>query len=840
MSACLLTRPVTGALAASRGPLGAALRQPLGPTMLKCHKRTLPLWRLPFGTRSPKAAPLDMEKLAIPEAPKPQIVKRRLAWGGKHLDPYAYLEDVQDPRTVAYLEREATFTQEMSKLTQRLQHDLTHKLDRLNTLGDEAPVRHIRVGRYEFYTRNLTNVFNPDRVDSAYYRKMVDPVSEDDYTDEVKLIDTRLLRWQGFTVGKFVMSPHPDYYAFTVRKRDETGTETAELWVQRIKRTKIETISVIPNILNFVWSADAKSVYYTVLDDRLRSCKVVVRSIEYDEENRETGKYERQRDRVIYDEANPYWFIDISRSKDDKFIIIHSGSLTSSEVHLVDATLAYNPIKNPGVFPKPFLIEPRADNVEYFVDHHEDKLFVLTNRHSPNQFQLMLTTVDKCQARHWRQWITQEPDELIEDVDIFKDFVVTYGRRRALPYVQVHCFDKSKDVRADHYEIALPEKYASIRPITNINYDTDLLKFAFSSPLTSELTVEYDMRAREVVTLDGPQLQHIDNQKYQIIRAYVPSAGDKHVPVTLVCNKAMECNGRNPTLLHAYGAYGTSMEMEFRPEMLPLLERGWIVALAHVRGGSDMGRHWYLDGKLEHKPNSIRDLIAVSEWLIGRKYTNSQKLAVTGTSAGGLVVGAAINQRPELYRAALLDVPFVDVVSTMINPDLPLTQVEYLEWGNPSESRQDYERMRSYSPYDNVPQVVHDAPSSSTIDNPLTNICRWPSIMVTAGMKDQRVLYWQTLKWAAKLRANIYNRQNLGSMDQYITNDAVSKTPPKASNTTSVSSSAADRPRHLFLRMEKSSGHFGSRKRKESKWTKAATDLAFLISELEDPADYGH
>ncbi|KAJ1657203.1 hypothetical protein IWQ61_003354 [Dispira simplex] len=772
---------------------------------------------------------IDLHKLRIPEAPPVRPTTRSLPWGTTHQDPFAYLENVEDPDTVAYLDREATFTNEMEKLTMPLREELLSAMERLNVTGKEAPSKPIRIKDWEFYTRNHKLSLKWGHQDTAYYRIRVvhDPTEEEPSAPvEEKVLDTRLLRWRGYIVGRFVVAPNPDYFAFTVRPKDDTGMETAELWVQRIgDNGTVETVTIIPSILNFVWSGDSKSIYYTVLDERLRSSKVVVRSIAYEQDNHLTGKYPYQKDLVVYEEKNLHWFVDISRSKDDHYVIIHSGSLTSSEVHLIDAQTYYHPGEQPDVVPQPVLIEPRQENVEYFVDHHDGRLFILTNRDSPNQFRMMQTKVDNCGAEHWREWIQLQPHETIEDVDIFKNFIVTYGRRHALPFVQVHCMDQSgrsndDGTPIDRYEVTLPEKYCMVRPTVNLEYDTELVRFTYNSPFTSDLTVEYDMANRRLCSVDGPQLQNVYGPDYQCIRSYVIGHDGVHIPVTMICRREMEPDAQTPLLLYVYGAYGTSMEVEFRPETLPLLERGWITTLAHVRGGSDLGRQWYVDGKLDHKPNTIRDCLTVAEWLVEHKYTSPSKMAITGTSAGGLVVGAVLNQRPELFRAALLHVPFVDVVSTMLNPDLPLTQVEYLEWGNPSEDPKTYQLMQSYSPYANVPRV-NTSPQVAQSDSLTSNSFGWPSIMVTAGMMDQRVMYWQTLKWAAKLRANIFNSSNCMAPCDYLAEGEFDMTKNGG-------------PRNLIVRMEKTSGHFkSSDKNKRSKWEKTAHELAFLVSEIE-------
>ncbi|KAJ2768287.1 hypothetical protein IWQ57_003602, partial [Coemansia nantahalensis] len=322
----------------------------------------------------------------------------------------------------------------------------------------------------------------------------------------------------------------------------------------------------------------------------------------------------------------------------------------------------------------------------------------------------------------------------IEDVEIFRDYIMVSAKRQGRPEVIVHnrMTQESASLPLPHGECGV------VRPEPNPQYDTALVRIGFNSPVHLNSVVEYDMRAMQPSQLWVPTPSHIDPSRYAICHENAASGGVQ-IPLTLVHHRDVELSAAPPTLIRVYGSYGVSLEPEFRPEDVPLLQRGWAIALAHVRGGGDLGREWYASGKGRNKANAIRDLLACTRHLLERGWSAPERLAITGVSAGGLVVGAALNMSPEYYRAAALHVPFTDPLTAMLDPDLPLTGVETAEWGNPAASAADYAAMREYAPYDNIREAaaLHNG----------------PSILVTAGGQDQRVSIWQPAKWVARLRS---------------------------------------------------------------------------------------
>ncbi|KAI9279931.1 prolyl oligopeptidase family-domain-containing protein [Umbelopsis sp. AD052] len=442
----------------------------------------------------------------------------------------------------------------------------------------------------------------------------------------------------------------------------------------------------------------------------------------------------QEEDILIYEDKDETTFVDISSTKDMKYITINANSLSSSEVRIIDALHDYSD----GQLPSLQLVQGRKENLEYFVDHHDNQLYVLTNAGNAKNFKLVTAGQDKPDMQHWKDLITLSSTEKIEDVDLFKNRIVLYGRRDGLPMIL--CYDLKSGTKL---EVDLPERFCIVHPGTNLDFDTDTFRFSVTSPYEHESTWEYNMDKK---TLRSVRVHPIHTQ----------------VPVTLLHQKHLKLNGKNPVLMRSYGAYGITTDPDFRIENFSLLERGWVIALPHV---------------------SFKDFIAVAEHLINKNLTSSKLLAAMGTSAGGLLVGAMVHMRPELFKAIVLRVPFVDPLSAMLNPDLPLTQVEYPEWGNPTDDKADYENIASYSPYENIIG---------------TSANSYPSVLLTGGLKDQRVQVSQPLKYISRLRREIEH------------SNAVA-----------------------LCRIDTDRGHFGGGGEQEARLDEAAEELAFLISNVQ-------
>ncbi|KAG0348566.1 hypothetical protein BG004_004811 [Podila humilis] len=550
-------------------------------------------------------------------------------------------------------------------------------------------------------------------------------------------------------VKKVLLSTGHQTFSFLT---EEEGEELGSLHFRDLNRGQPYD-EVLEDVFNFVWGNDNKTVYYTKATDLLRPYQVWAHRL---------GSQQTD-DILVYQEDDDSVFVDVGSTKDQKFVTINGNSLSSSVVRVLDAGHDFSS----GTVPDLTIISPREEGVEYYVDHHGNFRVMRAARNSPKD--------------SWVELLEARDGEKIEDVDIFKNFMVIYAKRNALPVVSCYHFETGIV-----HEVPLPEQFCTIGAGVNLDYETDSFQFTLNSPYAHEATYEYDMASRVMTPLRVHPIHRLDRSKYTCSRINVPSEdGKAQIPVTLLHLKTVQLDGRNPTLMRAYGAYGVSTEIDFRVEHFPLLERGWIIALAHVRGGSELGTLWYHQGKLMHKRNTFKDFINVAEYLVEAGYTNPRRLAASGVSAGGLLMGAVCNMRPDLFRAMIMNVPFLDPMTTMLDPAIPLTKVEYLEWGNPAESETMYDYMASYAPYDTIPEftrlqcnqgkkkgqgqeVVASAMSgpdplnpaefitttSPTVQSP-SQTSRRPALMITCGERDQRVDYLQSAKFVARLRSRL-------------------------------------------------------------------------------------
>jgi oligopeptidase B len=421
----------------------------------------------------------------------------------------------------------------------------------------------------------------------------------------------------------------------------------------------------------------------------------------------------------IFHETDNTFEIDIYKSKSKRFIFIVSGSTLTTEYRLLEAD---DPTGIWRVF------NTRERNHEYSIEHYGDRFYVITNWEAKN-FRLMETPVEQTLSRYWKQVIPHRDDVLLEDIEVFKDFLVVGERQAGLRRIRV--IDQQE--QTEHY-IDFGEPAFSVYASVNPEFDTEFFRYGYTSLTTPFSIFDYHMKTKEKTLLkQEPVLGDFDPQNYQSERHYAIADDGMKIPISVVYRKGLLKDGNNPLLLYAYGAYGFSTDATFNSARLSLLDRGFVYAIAHVRGGQEMGRQWYEDGKLLKKKNTFTDFIDCGEYLIAEKYTNPQKLFAMGGSAGGLLIGAVVNMRPDLFQGAIAQVPWVDVVTTMLDDTVPLTTSEYDEWGNPN-IKEYYDYMLSYSPYDHVERKDY------------------PHMLVTTGLHDSEVQYWEPAKWVAKLR----------------------------------------------------------------------------------------
>ncbi|PHZ09537.1 uncharacterized protein RHIMIDRAFT_246132 [Rhizopus microsporus ATCC 52813] len=642
------------------------------------------------------------------------------------------------------------------------------------------PLKTVAKG-YEYYSTTSANGM-------VYLRKKLDEGRD---AREQVLLNAGFLKSLNMSIRKVLLSPDHTIFAYNVERE---GMEYGELHFKDLNDREDWENEILENVFNFVWASN-HVVYYTVPNSQLRPYQVYAHRIGTDQSE----------DILIFEEPNDTIFVDITSTKDGKYITINANSLSSSEVRVIDAQHDFSDNKLPQVQ----LIRAREPGLEYYVDHHHDRFYVLTNADNAKNFKLVQVFDNVKDKSLWSNLITMQPTEKIEDVDLFQNHAVIYGRRDGMPMIL--CYDLQTN---QTHEVNLPEKFCVVQPGTNLDFDTELFRFSVISPFTHESTYEYNMVSKKLTPIRVQTIQskqrvpllslylnsknrvlEFDRYKYTCSQLHVQAHDGEKIPVTLIKRKDIELNGRNPVLMRSYGAYGTSTDIDFRIEHFPLLERGWVIALAHVsnkltkRGGGELGKAWYENGKLSKKMNSFKDFISVAEHLIDMKLTSSERLAAMGTSAGGLLVGAMLHMRPDLFKALLLRVPFLDPLSAMLNPDLPLTQIEYSEWGNPTDDPDAYKLIASYSPYENISNELFDNNKSL------------PSLFITGGMKDQRVAYWQPLKFVARLRHF---------------------TPPTYNKSTTL------------LKLDLDSGHFGGgSSEQETRLSEVAEQIAFLISEVQ-------
>ncbi|KFH73179.1 hypothetical protein MVEG_00400 [Podila verticillata NRRL 6337] len=685
-----------------------------------------------------------------PKAPK-KIQKEARVLGRVRTDEYEWMANKNDTDLRDYIQAENTYAHEYFASDAATIHLLNREMKQvLRTKKVSAPLTTIVCG-YEYYTKT-------SRHGMVYCRRRKAPMAREEI-----LLDSGYLP-DNCNVKKVLLSTGHQTFSFLT---EEEGEELGSLHFRDLNRGQPYD-EVLEDVFNFVWGNDNRTVYYTKATDLLRPYQVWAHRLGSSQSD----------DILVYQEDDDSIFVDVGSTKDQKFVTINGNSLSSSEVRVLDAGHDFSN----GTLPELTVISPREEGVEYYVDHHGDHYYILTNANPKKNFRVMRASRGSPKDT-WVELMEARDGEKIEDVDIFKNFMVIYAKRDALPVVSCYHFESG----AVH-EVPLPEQFCTIGAGVNLDYETDSFQFTLNSPYAHEATYEYDMASRVMTALRVHPIHRLDRSKYTCTRINVPSEdGKAEIPVTLLHRKSMQLNGRNPTLMRAYGAYGVSTDIDFRVEHFPLLERGWIIALAHVRGGSELGTLWYHQGKLMNKRNTFADFINVAEHLVEAGYTNPRRLAASGVSAGGLLMGAVCNLRPDLFRAMIMNVPFLDPMTTMLDPEIPLTKVEYLEWGNPAESKEMYDYMASYAPYDTIPEfhakkqdhlrrqrangkaqredatsessqdsqeLVPSSKSASALQNPPLS-SRRPALMITCGERDLRVDYTQSAKFVARLRSRL-------------------------------------------------------------------------------------
>ncbi len=614
------------------------------------------------------------------------------------IDDYYWLNQRENPGVIAYLEAENAWTEQVMSHTKDLQDALFEEIKGRIKQTDES-VPYLRDG-YWYYTR-----YEEGKQYAIYCRRkgvMAAP-------EEVMLDANQLAEGHGFfAVGNWSVSAGNDILAY--------ASDTVGRRIYTVQFKNLDTGALYPDVIdsvtsNLAWATDNKTLFYSKQDpETLRSSRIF----------RHVLGTDAAADELVYEEADEEFSSYVFRTKSKRYMMIASFQTLSSEYRYLDADTP------DGTFT---VFLPRERDHEYQVDHYADRFYILTNDGAKN-FRLMSTPVDHTGKEHWSEVIPHRDDVLLEGFEIFKDHLVVSERKQGLVQLRVRRWDGTTEHYLDFGEPAYLA-YVSINP----EFDTKVLRYGYTSMTTPNSTYDYNMESREKTLLKQDEvLGGFSADHYVTERLYAEAADGTRVPVSLVYRTDVRSEGPNPLLLYAYGSYGASMDATFSSSRLSLLDRGFIYAIAHVRGGSEMGRWWYEDGKLLKKKNTFTDFIDCAKFLIDAGYTTSDMLYAQGGSAGGLLMGAITNMRPDLFHGVVTRVPFVDVVTTMLDESIPLTTSEYDEWGNPNE-KESYDYILSYSPYDNVEAKDY------------------PNLLVTTGLHDSQVQYWEPAKWVARLRA---------------------------------------------------------------------------------------
>jgi len=638
--------------------------------------------------------------LSYPTAPKrPYEITQH---GQTRIDNYYWMRDRSDPEVLKYLHAENDYLDEIMGHTKSLQETLYAEMKgRIKETDSTVPEKR---GEYFYYSRNEEGKQYP-----IYCRKK----GSLDSPEEILLDQNILAQGKSFcSVGALTVSPDGIKLAYSV---DVEGGEVYTLYIKDLITGALYP-EAIPNTYSSVyfhtgveWANDSQTLFYLTMDESERPFKLFRHRIGDD-----PGQ-----DGLVFHEEDEAYFLFILKTRDDQYILTNHHSTRATEMRFLSANQPSGELR---------ILSPRKEGVEYLAAHHEGYFFVVTNAEAEN-FKLMKASITASETGNWEEIIPPREDVLIDYVDTFKEYLIVYERRNGLRQIRISPFGMMSNVRY----IEFPETAYSVEPETNPEFDTNVLRFTYSSPVTPHSVIDYHMDTGqwELIKQDIPS--GYDRSQYAAERIHATAPDGKQIPMTIVYKKDLKKDGNNPTLLYGYGSYGSVIDADFNSHRLSLLDRGFIFAIGHIRGGSDLGRAWYESGRMLNKKNSFTDFIACAEHLIQEGFTSNKKLAILGGSAGGLLVSACLTMRPDLFQAVINKVAFVDVVTTMSDPTIPLTSLEWDEWGNP-QVREHFEYMLSYSPYDNVRPTAY------------------PHMLITTGLNDPRVAYWEPAKFAAKLR----------------------------------------------------------------------------------------
>jgi oligopeptidase B len=619
--------------------------------------------------------------------------------GDVRIDNYFWLNDRENPEVIDYLNKENEYYNTLTADSKQFQKELFDEM-KARIKEDDESVPYLYNGYY-YITR-----FEKGNDYPIYSRKK----GSLDATEEIMFNCNEMAKGHKyFQLSGLSISMDNQFATFAL---DTVGRRIYTLQLKNLVTGEILSDKILNTSGNSTWANDNKTIFYTKQDPKtLRSDKVYIHKLGTD----------ASKDELVYFEEDDTFNVSVSKEKSKKYIVIESSSTLTSESRIL---LADEPDSQFKIFQK------RVRGLEYSISHYGDSFYVLTNKDKAINFKLMKTSETKTSKENWTDLIPHRKDVLIEDIEIFKEYLVVSERSNGLNKIHI----KPWSGKGDYYLPFESETYTAYTS-TNVDFDTEILRYGYQSLATPSSVIDFNMKTKTKEIKKEQQVLggKFDKNNYVEERIWATATDGTKVPISMVYRKEIKKDGANPLLLYAYGSYGISMDPYFSSTRLSLLDRGFIFAIAHIRGGEDLGRQWYEDGKLLKKKNTFTDFIDCSKYVIEQKYTSPKHLYAEGGSAGGLLMGAIVNMAPELYNGVIAQVPFVDVMTTMLDDSIPLTTGEYDEWGNPNVKKY-YDYMRSYSPYDNVkPQA-------------------YPNMYVSTGLHDSQVQYWEPAKWVAKLR----------------------------------------------------------------------------------------
>jgi oligopeptidase B len=634
---------------------------------------------------------------SLPAPPVAKKAPKSTEINGRTLvDNYYWLRDKKNPEVKAYLEAENTYTDAVMKPTEGLQKKLYDEmLSRIKETDVEVPYKE---GEYFYYSR--TEAGKQYQIHCRKKGSLEAP-------EEVVLDVNELAKGQKFiSLGAYNVSDDGNLLAYTT---DNTGFRQFTLAVKDLRTGRV-LVDRAERVGSVVWANDNKTIFYSVEDETTKR--------QYRMYRHTAGT--NGSDKLVYEEKDERFDVFAGKTRSKAYIFMFSASHTTSEVR-------YIPAGEPMAEWK--VMEPRKQDVEYYPDHNGNFFYIRVNDTGRN-FRLVKAAVADPRSQNWQEVVAHRPNVMLDDMDFFKNYYVLSERENGLPQIRVTDLRSGESRRLEFPEAA----YASY-PYINREYDTTKFRYGYQSFITPRSVFEYDMANGKSTLLKQKEVPGgYDRARYQVEQIYATASDGVKIPISVVHLKGAKLDGKGPIYLTGYGSYGISYDIGFNSDLFSLVDRGVVAAVAHIRGGGEMGKAWHDDGRMMHKKNSFTDFVASAEYLVAHGYGSKDRLVIEGRSAGGLLMGAVLNMRPDLFHAALVGVPFVDVMNTMLDETLPLTVGEFEEWGNPKE-KPAFDYMMTYSPYDNIEAK------------------KYPNMLVRTSFNDSQVMYWEPAKYVAKMRA---------------------------------------------------------------------------------------